>query len=326
MSATFGRTLGRRGIASALTLAALFGCRAGNYRKVDLGPAGDIKPPSGSTLDPSVNKTEFHRHATKAQEFNLHIEMARALERQGSFEAAIGEYKKAVEASEKEGRLAGFRIERAQRATAERRMGAAFDRLGRFAQAEAHYRNALRLAPNDSKVWNDAGYSYYVQSRPRDAERCLRTALRLAPDDNRARTNLGLLLATTGKTNEALEQLTRAGGPAAAHANLGYILAATGDTVAARPHFQTALELQPDMKSVREALAQLDFRPPAQLPLLPHEAIAPKPPALAETEEGAIPPPVPVAIASPTDDGVKRSSRRVPIPAPPVPISIQTVH
>ena len=43
--------------------------------------------------------------------------------------------------------------------------------LGRFAQAETHYQKALKLSPKDPKIWNDAGYSYYLQGRWADAER-----------------------------------------------------------------------------------------------------------------------------------------------------------
>ena len=78
-------------------------------------------------------------------------------------------------------------------------MGGALDRLGRFAQAEVHYKKALKLSPKDAKIWNDAGYSYYLQGRWADAERALRTAAKLAPDDERIRINLGLTLAAAGQ-------------------------------------------------------------------------------------------------------------------------------
>ena len=88
------------------------------------------------------------------------------------------------------------------------------DRLGRFAQAETHYKKALKLSPKDPKIWNDAGYSYYLQGRWADAERALKTAVRLAPDDERIRTNLGLTLAALGRTKRsppALEPVERRG-------------------------------------------------------------------------------------------------------------------
>ena len=122
-----------------------------------------------------------------------------------------------------------------------------YDRLGRFAQAETHYQKALKLSPKDPKIWNDAGYSYYLQGRWADAERALNTAVRLAPEDERIRTNLGLTLAAQGRTQEALPLLSRANGEAIGHANLGYLLAATGQLDLARQQYETALALRPDL-------------------------------------------------------------------------------
>ena len=137
-------------------------------------------------------------------------------------------------------------------------MAGALDRLGRFGQAEAHYRSALDLSPDDPKVWNDAGYSYYLQHRLADAERSLKTAAKFDPNNPRIQTNLGLALAAAGKTDEALAALSKAGGPAAGNANLAYLLASLGKTDEARKHYQTALRLQPQLAPAREALARLD--------------------------------------------------------------------
>src|SRR5262249_54282517 len=111
---------------------------------------------------------------------------------------------------------------------------------------------------DDPRIWNDAGYSYYLQGRHEDAVRSLKTAARMSPDDPRVQTNLGLALAASGKEDEALAALTRAGGSAVGHANLGYLLAATGKTERARLHYREALKLQPQLDAARLALAKLD--------------------------------------------------------------------
>jgi Flp pilus assembly protein TadD len=210
-------------------------------------------------FDGAVARTDFRSEVSPSQQCNVHLELARGFEAQGHFDAAVAEYDKALEACARRGAgLAGPAVAKAQKALVHRRMAAAFDRLGRFAQAEAHYRSALKISPNDSKVWNDAGYSYYLQSRWKDAERSLKTAAKLDPDNPRIQTNLGLTLAAAGKTDAALAALTKAGGPAVGHANLGYLLAAAGKTDAARQHYQTALRLQPELSQARQALAQLD--------------------------------------------------------------------
>ena len=111
----------------------------------------------------------------------------------------------------------------------------------RFTQAENHYNQALKLAPRDSKVWNDVGYSYYLQARYPDAERALKTADAYEPNDPKTLTNLGLVLAAEGKNDEALVALTRSGGPAVGHANLGFIFAAMGKKDEACHEYKEAL-------------------------------------------------------------------------------------
>ena len=118
----------------------------------------------------------------------------------------------------------------ADAALAHRRMAGASIGWDGSPRPKLHYKKALKLSPKDPKVWNDAGYSYYLQGRWADAERALETAVKLAPDDERIRTNLGLTLAAAGETQEALPLLSQSNGDAIGHANLGYLLAATGNS------------------------------------------------------------------------------------------------
>jgi Flp pilus assembly protein TadD len=214
--------------------------------------------PAGA-LDLSDHERDGHSQdratATPRQKYQVHIEFGRIFETQGNYDAAIQEYQDALTVL-KESRHGGFNP--SDEALAHRRIGRALDRLGRFAQAEVHYKKALRVAHKDPRIWNDAGYSYYLQGRFADAAAVLKTALKLAPDDERARTNLGLALAATGKTQEALPLLSRAEGDAVGHANLGYLLAATGQLELARQQYETALALRPDLTLARRALVQLD--------------------------------------------------------------------
>ncbi|MGE5755618.1 MAG: tetratricopeptide repeat protein [Planctomycetaceae bacterium] len=211
--------------------------------------------------DLAPGRTEFRREVTPLQQFNVHLEVGRAQEAQEHFEEAVGEYQKAIDASQKHGSLlSGATITAAQRALAHRRIGAALDHLGRFAQSEVHYRAALELSPDDPKVWNDAGYSCYLQGRWDDAVRDLKMADKLDPGNPRVQTNLGLALAASGKEDDALTALSRAGGHAIGHANMAFLMAAQGKTDLARKHYQSALALKPDLTPARQALAALDAR------------------------------------------------------------------
>ena len=217
-------------------------------------------------------KTDFRGTVGRDREVNVHLDLARAFEAQGNDEAAVGEYQRAVEVADGPAGHRDGRVGKAAKVLAHRRMANALDRLGQFAQAEVHYREALAIAPEDPRVWNDAGYSLYLQRRWADAERTLLQAARIAPDDPKVQTNLGLCLAAAGKPDEALAALSRAGGPAVAQANLGYILAAMGRTDEARAHYRAALALEPEFGPARFALDRLDSRPSAGPP--PETAIA----------------------------------------------------
>jgi Flp pilus assembly protein TadD len=220
-------------------------------------------------IQASSPHSEFHSKATDRQAFQVHIDFGRVFEAQGNFDGAVLEYQEAITVLETRKR---GRFQPADQALAHRRMAGALDRLGRFAQAEVHYQQALKFCPKDPKVWNDAGYSYYLQGRWSDSERALRTAAKFAPDDERIRTNLGLTLAAAGKTSEAFPLLSQSSGDATGHANLGYLLAATGQFDLARRQYETALALRPDMELARRALARLDLQ--QQTPDMPATANA----------------------------------------------------
>ena len=170
-------------------------------------------------------RTVFHEKATDRQQFHVHIDFGRAFEAQGNLDAAIKEYQDALTVVENK-RRGPFRS--ADAALAHRASAATWIAWDGSLRPRFTTRKVLKLSPKDSKIWNDAGYSYYLQGRWADAARALKTAGRLAPDDERIRTNLGLTLAALGRTQEALPLLSQSNGEAIGHANLGYLLAATG--------------------------------------------------------------------------------------------------
>lgn len=273
----------------------------------------------GNAENPFASKTDFTREMNPEQKFNVHVELGKVYESRGDFDAAVAEYQKAADLGEKKGGLLGAHpLGPNLRALAERRMGGAYDRKGRFAQAETHYRQALELAPKDAKVWNDVGYSYYLQQRWSDAELAFKTAESLDPGNSKFLTNLGLTLAAAGKEEEALKALSKAGGPAVGEANLGFILAAMGKTDEARSHYNAALALQPQLTAARDALAQIDL-PTSMNPvaLVSHSATLPVAPA--PTLPPVAPPMISVLrtvpVVAPRD--VRSTKTSLPVAPPP---------
>ena len=241
----------------------------------------------------------------------MHLDFGRVFENQGNFDRALQEYQDALTIAETR-RHEGFKA--VDRALAHRRMAAVFDRLGRFPQAEDHYKKALKLSSKDPKIWNDSGYSYYLQGRWGEAERALRTALKLAPDDARVRTNLGLTLAASGRSQEALPLLSRSEGDAVGHANLGYLLAATGQFDQARQEYEKALAMRPDLALARRALVQLD-RQQRGLPDATKQTL------IAHAPARPVDPGVTTASTRPSDDSSlpPNCRRRASLPFPKLP-------
>ena len=247
-------------IVNTVVVIASAGCQTMTNRMARVAP-----PQAGATEQSTptgMAKTDFHREISRDQQFNVHVELAKVHESQGNNDAALAEYDQAIAIGERRGSiLASGKLGPEALSLAHRRMAATYDRMGRFVLAETHYGQALKLTPNDPKVWNDAGYSYYLQNRLPDAERALKTAKTFAPNDARILTNLGLTQAMAGKTDEALATLGQASGPAIGHANLGFILAASGRDAEARKQYEIALAMQPELGPARQALSKLDNHP-----------------------------------------------------------------
>lgn len=136
------------------------------------------------------------------------------------------------------------------------RAGATGDRAarlameGRYAEAEACAREALRLRPDDIDAMNELGVAVWKQGREVEAEEIYRAAGRIKPDDFRIRTNLGLALMTQHRDEEAevcfREALTIHPRVFHAQMSLGNVLSNRGEFEAATGWLESALAMCPD--------------------------------------------------------------------------------
>lgn len=135
---------------------------------------------------------------TESKKADIQVAMGRTAEAQGDIPKAIGAYHDAL-------------TNDATRADAYHRLGVLYDKKGDPETAEAMYRQALMLDPQNCQIHGDLGYSLYVQHRWPEAEQELQTALNLRPDYDRAHANYALLLTRTGRENDALRHFHLAG-------------------------------------------------------------------------------------------------------------------
>jgi Tfp pilus assembly protein PilF len=110
-----------------------------------------------------------------------------------------------------------------ENAIANHRLAVLADRRGDFATSEKYYLTALKREPNDPDLLSDLGYSYLLQGRATESERCLLAALRANPRHQKAHDNLSLLYAKQGDRDRAFEIAKRSVGEAEARDRLGQL-------------------------------------------------------------------------------------------------------
>lgn len=188
-----------------------------------------------------------------------------------------------------------FRRESAEQCHKLNDVGLALAMRGKFEQAAAYYRRALRIRPDFAEArsnlgWalfkqgeperalamlrqavelkpalpsphNNMGWIYYQQGRLVEAIEAFGRALQCKPDFALARNNLGLALAARGQIAEAIEQYREAlriqPSFAEAHYNLGAALAQSGQVEQAMAEYQHVLALKPQHAEARNDLGWL---------------------------------------------------------------------
>jgi len=105
-------------------------------------------------------------------------------------------------------------------AIANHRLAVIADKNRDFARAEHYYLTALRRDARDPDLLSDLGYSYLLQGRREDSERCLLAATRLDPSHPKALHNLSLLYAMSGDYDRSFDALRRAVGESEARVKI----------------------------------------------------------------------------------------------------------
>jgi protein O-GlcNAc transferase len=143
-------------------------------------------------------------------------------------------------------------------------LGNALLALGRLAEAEESYREALRLRPDYPEAHNNLGNTLYELERPAEAEASNREALRLRPDFPEAHYNLGMVLAKLSAFSAAVDSYDKAiaNKPDYADAfhNRGIALMQLKQFDKAHISFQQALALAPAHKNAFSALADCSLK------------------------------------------------------------------
>lgn len=123
-------------------------------------------------------------------------------------------------------------------ATAHHGLAMVGDLSEKWADAEYHYKQALKIRPRDAGLLNDLGYSYLLQNRFHEASRYLSQAAEINPQHEKAQENLAMLALRQGNRAEAETRLSRLYPADTARQHLARLEAQVGTadpTVAAAP-------------------------------------------------------------------------------------------
>jgi Flp pilus assembly protein TadD len=139
------------------------------------------------------------------------------------------------------------------------------DRQGQTGAAFELYRRAVDTHPREASVYNYLGLHYDRRGMPAEAAATFAQAVQLKPTEPLYRNNLAHVLVQVGKLSEAYEHLHAVHGEAVAYYNLGYLLHRRGQREAAVQHLTAALRRDPSLTPARQLLAELSFAaaPPA---------------------------------------------------------------
>ena len=134
-------------------------------------------------------------------------------------------------------------------------LGRIFEVRGEPGEAEAAYREALRLAPNHAKAHNNLGCVLHMQGRLDEALACYRRALELAPYLPEANQNYGSIVRDAAALEQAVagyrRHLAAHPGDALAFNNLGNTLREAGRYEEALAAFDSAVRLDPKFAEAR---------------------------------------------------------------------------
>ncbi len=137
------------------------------------------------------------------------------------------------------------------------RMGIVNSKLGRHETATKYLMEAVKVQPENPKYLTDLGYALYLQNDLPAAEIALEESIKRDPSTKRSFNNLSLVLGHQGRMDEAYQVARTVMSAEEAHANLGYISLQRGMLDDAARHYHRALEINPDLDSIKEAVVQV---------------------------------------------------------------------
>ncbi len=129
--------------------------------------------------------------------------------------------------------------------------------------AEATYRKAAQLFPNEARVFFEMGRCYGAEKQWDLSVHALARAVELDPKNRPYVDALGWTQARAGRYDDSLATFRRVYDEAEAQFRLAEMLEHLGEAEPCRQHLRAALNKDPQMDKAKALLAKLDAAPPA---------------------------------------------------------------
>ncbi|MBF0454542.1 MAG: tetratricopeptide repeat protein [Magnetococcales bacterium] len=138
----------------------------------------------------------------------------------------------------------------------------AYDKLGRWNEAEQDLRHYVEKNPNDAHALNYLGYTWAEKNiYLKESRKLLERAAKLAPDDGFVSDSLGWVLYRLKEYKESLNQMQKAvqlePSDPTIHEHLGDVLMALGEKKRALEVWKKALELGPENQKLQEKIKKM---------------------------------------------------------------------
>lgn len=165
-------------------------------------------------------------------------------ETQGNYTKALDNYTKALELEPKN--------QSALLSTAR-----LYQRQNQTSQAIVFFQKAVNAKPNDAAAYNELGLAQAKAGNLAEGESNLQKAIAIEPTKITYRNSLAGLMVDSGRSDEAVKQLSQVQSPALANYSVGYMYATRQNIAAAQQHLQTALQIDPNLQQARDLMARL---------------------------------------------------------------------
>jgi len=174
-----------------------------------------------------------------------HIAAGQLAESQGDYSSAITQYKKAI-ALDSQSSLAVYR------------MGIVYSQMRAYPDAINAWTTYSRMTGGAPEASANLGFAYELSGDAGSAANTYQTGIAKSPKHTGLRVNYGLMLARSGKVDEARQQLAAVLSDAQNHYNIGSVYEIQGRKELARQEYIQAIQADPNFLDARSRLATLD--------------------------------------------------------------------